>query len=168
MGWRDHRVNWRRPERPDGMDAEMYAALPERLLMRETEIGGRVLVTTLTDAKTVSGPDMGAVYDRRWQVEVDRHSTKAEMGMDILRTPSIPMVDKKIAVYLWAYNLICAMMVRAGAGSGRKPRAFKFQGNGPALSGLCATISLCHGRLRPDDDGSSARRNQCGSTTGLT
>jgi len=128
LGRRDHRGDWRRPKRPDWMDAETYAAMPERLLMRETEVGGRVLVTTLTDAKTVSGPDMGAAYDRRWQVEVDLRSIQAEMGMDILRTRSAPMVDKEIAVYLLAYNRICALMVRAAAGLGRRPRALSFKG----------------------------------------
>jgi hypothetical protein len=110
------------------MDAETYASMPERLSMRETEIGGRILVTTLSDAKTVSAQDIDALYGRRWQVEVDLRSIKAEMGMDILRTQSAPMVDKEIAVYLLAYNLVCALMVRAAAGSGVEPRSLSFKG----------------------------------------
>lgn len=50
------------------------------------------------------------------------------MGMDILRTPSAPMVGKEIAVCLLADNLICALMVRAAAGSGRRPYALNFKG----------------------------------------
>lgn len=50
------------------------------------------------------------------------------MYMDILRTPSAPMVGKEIAVYLLADNLICALMVRAAAGSGRRPYALNFKG----------------------------------------
>ena len=110
------------------MDAETYVSMPERLSMRETEIGGRILVTTLADAKTVSAKDIDALYGRRWQVEVDLRSIKAEMGMDILRTQSAPMVSKEIAVYLLAYNLVCAMMVRAVAGSGIAPRSLSFKG----------------------------------------
>lgn len=128
LGRRDHLVDWIRPQRPAWMDAETYAAMPERLLMRETDIGGRVLVTTLSDAKSVSAKDIDALYGRRWQVEVDLRSIKAEMGMDILRTQSAPMVDKEIAVYLLAYNLVCALMVRAAAGVGVTPRSLSFKG----------------------------------------
>ena len=128
LGRRDHLVDWIRPQRPAWMDAETYAAMPERLSMRETDIGGRVLVTTLNDAKSVSAKDIDALYGRRWQVEVDLRSIKAEMGMDILRTQSAPMVDKEIAVYLLAYNLVCALMVRAAAGVGVAPRSLSFKG----------------------------------------
>jgi len=127
LGQRDHLADWIRPQRPAWMDAETYASVPERLSMRETDIGGRILVTTLTDAKTVSAKDIDALYDRRWQVEVDLRSIKAEMGMDILRTQSAPMVDKEIAVYLLAYNLVCALMVRAAVGSGVEPRSLSFK-----------------------------------------
>lgn len=128
LGRRDHLVDWIRPQRPAWMDAETYASMPERLSMRETEIGGRVLVTTLTDARTVSATDVDVLYGRRWQVEVDLRSIKAEMGMDILRTQTAPMIDKEIAVYLLAYNLVCALMVRAAAGSGVEARALSFKG----------------------------------------
>ena len=128
LGRRDHLVDWIRPQRPAWMDPETYGSMPERLSMRETEIGGRILVTTLSDAKTVSAKDIDALYGHRWQVEVDLRSIKAEMGMDILRSQSAPMVDKEIAVYLLAYNLVCALMVRAAAGSGVEPRSLSFKG----------------------------------------
>jgi hypothetical protein len=128
LGRRDHLVDWIRPQRPAWMDTEIYASMPERLSMRETEIGGRILVTTLIDAKTVSATEIDVLYGRRWQVEVDLRSIKAEMGMDILRTQSAPMVDKEIAIYLLAYNLVRALMVRAAAGSGVAPRSLSFKG----------------------------------------
>ncbi len=128
LGRRDHLVDWLRPQRPAWMDAETYESMPDRLSMRETEIGGRILVTTLTDAKAVCPTDIDALYGRRWQVEVDLRSIKAEMGMDILRTQTAPMVDKEIAVYLLAYNLVCALMVRAAAGSGVAARVLSFKG----------------------------------------
>lgn len=128
LGRRDHLVEWIRPQRPSWMDAQIYASMPERLTMRETEVGGRILVTTLLDAKATSPADIDALYGRRWQVEVDLRSIKAEMGMDILRTQSAAMADKEIAVHLLAYNLVCALMVRAAAGSGRCPRTLSFKG----------------------------------------
>lgn len=110
------------------MDAETYAHMPEQLIMRETEIGGRVLVTTLTDAKTVSAMDIAALYRQRWQVEVDLRSIKAEMGMDVLRTQTPSMIDKEISVHLLAYNLVCVLMVRAVAGVGLTARSLSFKG----------------------------------------
>jgi hypothetical protein len=103
--------------------------MPEKLAMRETEVGERILVTTLTDAKTVTTQDIDALYGRRWQVEVDLRSIKAEMGMDILRAQTAPMIDKEIAVYVLAYNLICALMVRAAVGTGIGARALSFKGS---------------------------------------
>ena len=129
LGRRDHLVDWIRPLRPSWMNAETYVRMPERLTMRETEIGSRILVTTLTDARMVSAMEIDALYGRRWQVEVDLRSIKAEMGMDILRTRTPAMIDKEIAVYLLAYNLICALMVRAAAGVGLKARALSFKGS---------------------------------------
>lgn len=129
LGRRDHLVDWVRPNRPSWMDAETYALMPERLAMRETDRGGRVLVTTLTDAKWVSAADIDALYGRRWQVEVDLRSIKAEMGMDILRTQTPSMIDKEIAVYLLAYNLVCALMVRAAVSAGLCARALSFKGS---------------------------------------
>ena len=129
LGRRDHLVGWIRPQRPTWMDAATYASMPEQLPMRETEVGGRILVTTLIDAKTMTAHDVNALYERRWQVEVDLRSIKAEMGMDILRTQSAPMVDKEIAIYLLAYNLVCALMVRAAVGVGVEARSLSFKGS---------------------------------------
>jgi hypothetical protein len=129
LGRRDHLVDWVRPQRPSWMDVETYEPMPEKLAMRETEVGERILVTTLTDAKTVTTQDIDALYGRRWQVEVDLRSIKAEMGMDILRAQTAPMIDKEIAVYVLAYNLICALMVRAAVGTGIGARALSFKGS---------------------------------------
>lgn len=128
LGRRDHRVDWIRPQRPGWMDAETYARMPERLAMRETEVAGRVLVTTFLDPQDVSAMEIDALYKRRWQIEVDLRSIKAEMGMDILRAKSPAMFDKEIAAYLLGYNLVCALMSRAAAGARVLARALSFKG----------------------------------------
>jgi hypothetical protein len=128
LGRRDHRVDWLRPQRPSWMDLDSYARMPERLSMRETEIAGRVLVTTFTDAREVSALELDVLYCRRWQVEVDLRSIKAVMGMDILRAKSPAMIHKEIAAYLLAYNLVCALMTRAAAGTQVAPRSLSFKG----------------------------------------
>ena len=128
LGRGDHVVEWLRPPRPAWMDEPTYARMPERLSMRESRIGVLTLVSTLVDGQSVSREELAALYRRRWQVEVDLRSIKAELGMDILRAKSADMIDKEIAVYLLAYNLICALMSRAAAGVRVLARALSFKG----------------------------------------
>ena len=128
LGRKDHLATWYRPRRPPWMDEATYARMPERLTVRETEVAGRVLVSTLTDARAVSPLDLDALYCQRWQVEVDLRSIKAVMGMDILRTKSPGMIDKELAIYLLAYNLLRALMARAAAATDVLARALSFKG----------------------------------------
>jgi hypothetical protein len=85
------------------------------------------LVTTLIDARAVTPLDLDALYRRRWQVEVDLRSIKAEMGMGILRAKSPTMIDKEMAAHLLAYNLVRALMARAAAGAHVIARALSFK-----------------------------------------
>jgi Transposase DDE domain len=128
LGRKDHLVTWRRPKRPSWMDEATYARMPEQLTLRETEVAGRVLVSTLTDARAVTPLDLDALYCQRWQVEIDLRSIKAVMGMDILRAKSPDMIDKEMAVYLLAYNLVRALMARAAAATTVLARALSFKG----------------------------------------
>lgn len=127
LGHRDQLVTWHCPQRPDWMDHETYAHMPPQLTVRQIEVAGRVLVTTLTDAQSVSPLELDTLYRQRWQVEVDLRSIKAVMGMDILRAKSPHMIDKEMAVYLLAYNLVRGLMVRAAAGANRIARALSFK-----------------------------------------
>lgn len=128
LGKRDRLVTWNRPQRPQWMDAATYERMPEQLTLRQTQVAGRILVTTLTDARSVTPLDLDALYQRRWQVEVDLRSIKDVLGMDILRSKSPAMVDKEIAVHLLAYNLVRGLMARAAAGRQLVARALSFKG----------------------------------------
>ena len=129
LGRRDRLVEWVRPQRPSWMDHDTYARMPERLCPRQVEVAGRVLVTTLADARAVAASEIDALYRRRWQVEVDLRSIKAVMGMDILRAKSANMIEKEIAVHVLAYNLVCALMARAAAGACLAVRSLSFKGS---------------------------------------
>jgi Transposase DDE domain len=128
LGHRDQLVTWIRPQRPQWMDPATYARMPQELRLRQTEVAGRILVTTLTDARSVAPLDLDTLYRQRWQVEVDLRSIKAVMGMDILRAKSPAMIDKEIAVHLLAYNLVRGLMARAAAGADVIARALSFKG----------------------------------------
>lgn len=134
FGGGDRLVRWVRPQRPKWMDAKQYATMPEELIVRQTEVGGRELVTTLVDAKRVSTSELDALYRKRWMIEVDFRSIKSEIGMDILRSKSPEMARKEVAVHLLAYNLIRSLMVRAAVLAHVLPRALSFK----------ATLQLWH------------------------
>ncbi len=134
IGSHDHLVRWQRPKRPKWMDAKQYAAMPEEIIVRQTNVGSRELVTTLTDAKRVAASDLDQLYRKRWMIEVDFRSIKSEIGMDILRSKSPEMVRKEVAVHLLAYNLIRSLMVRAATLAHVLPRALSFK----------ATLQLWH------------------------
>ena len=128
LGRGDHIAQWRRPPRPCWMDEKTYATMSETLDVREVKINGRVLVTTLLDARTVLPAELDRLYGSRWNIEVDLRSIKAEMGMDILRCKSPEMIRKEVAVHLLAYTLVRAVMAQAASLANLLARALRFKG----------------------------------------
>lgn len=128
LGRSDHLVQWVRPKRPDWMDEQTYAVMPETLQVREVRVNGRVLATTLLDARVATPAELDRLYGSRWTIEVDLRSIKAEMGMDILRCKSPDMVRKELAVYLLAYSLVRAVMAQAASLAHVLARALRFKG----------------------------------------
>jgi DDE family transposase len=127
LGRGDHIVQWMRPNCPPWMDPHTYAAIPESLSVREVRIHGRVLVTTLLDARWVCAAELDQLYQSRWNIEVDLRSIKAEMGMDILRCKTPQMVEKEVAIHLLAYTLVRAVMAQAASLAGLLARALSFK-----------------------------------------
>jgi hypothetical protein len=61
------------------------------------------VVTTIL-ARSIDGKQIGDLYERRWDGEVDIRSIKCTMQMDILRCKTPDMVHKEIWTHLLAYN----------------------------------------------------------------
>lgn len=95
---------------------------------REVEIAGRVLVTTMLDPGSVAPQALDALYALRWSIEVDFRTIKAGLEMDVLRCQSSAMIEKEIAVYLLAYNLVRWSIASAAALADVLPRALSFIG----------------------------------------
>ena len=128
LGKNDHLVQWPRPQKPKTMSSEEYARYPAFITMREVEVNGRILVTTLLDPKFVSARELGALYKMRWNIEADFRTIKATLEMDVLRCKSQSMVEKEIAVYFLAYNLVRWAIAKAALLAGILPRALSFTG----------------------------------------
>ena len=127
-GQKDHVVQWPRPPKPKLMSAEDYAAYPEFITMREIEIDGRILVTTLLDPQYASARALRTLYAMRWNIEVDFRVIKSTLQMDVLCCKSRAMVEKEITVCLLAYNLVRAAMAKAAALKDVLPRSLSFSG----------------------------------------
>ena len=168
IGKNDHIVQWPRPPKPKAMSADEYARYPEFITMREVEVNGRILVTTLLDPKIATGA-LSSLYKMRWNIEVDFRTIKATLEMDVLRCKSQPMIEKEIAVYFLAYNLVRWAMAKAALLADVLPRVLSFTGakrllsafadqlrriSGDEMRNLIATVTACIATLqlphRPD------------------
>lgn len=128
LGERDHVVRWSKPPAcPRWMTPQQYRDFPHELTVREVKVDGRVLVTTMCDARRVSKGELADLYARRWQVELDIRNIKTTLGMEVLRCQTPEMVEKELWVYLLAYNVIRLLMAQAAQQAGVHPRELSFK-----------------------------------------
>ena len=137
LGKYDHLVEWTKPERPDWMDEETYAAIPDKITLREirfnvVEPGRRVrtltVVTTLIDAEEYSKEDLAQLYGFRWNSELDIRSIKQSLNLDHVRCKSPKMVRKELWTTLLGYNLIRTTAAAAALLHNKQPRQISFTG----------------------------------------
>ncbi len=102
--------------------------MPQWLTVREVRVAGRTLVSTLLDPKEVAKQQLHELYVQRWNIELDLRSIKSSMQMEVLRCKTPEMVEKEIAAYLLAYNLVRALMARAAQAVALLPRRLSFKG----------------------------------------
>lgn len=146
LAHKDHVVTWPRPQRPRWMSIEDYQHYPLTLRIRECEVAGRMLVTTLLNPCMASARELNDLYALRWNIEVDWRTIKVTMSMDVLRCLSPEMVKKEIAVHLLAYNLVRWAMATAANLSEVLPRAIGFAGAKRALLAFSEVLRRCSKR----------------------
>ena len=148
-------IVWQRPNKPHGMKGEQYRTYPKSLVMRQVSVDARDkdnrveqfrVVTTILDA-SIGGGQIGDLYERRWEGEVDIRSIKSTMKMDVLRCKTPEMVRKEIWAHLLAYNVLRTVMAVAAAESGIEPRKVSFKGAKQAVTAFAPKIEAA----RPED-----------------
>jgi len=148
---------WQRPNKPRGMTGEQYRSYPKHLLMRQVTVDARdknnrvqqfKVITTIL-ARSIDGQQIGDLYERRWEGEVDIRSIKCTMQMDILRCKTPDMVHKEIWTHLLAYNLLRTVMAVAANENDIEPRKVSFKGAKQALTAFAPKIEAA----RPEDRG---------------
>lgn len=139
---------WKRPQRPEWMTKEQYAAIPERIQMRQVSVdvkdkNSRVkklkVVTSILDVE-IDGSEFGDLYHQRWHGEVDIRSIKCTMQMDILRCKTPGMVRKEIWIHLLAYNLMRSIVATAAAEHDATPREISFKGAKQTIAAFAPKI----------------------------
>ena len=66
LGARDHIIEWTKPRAcPDWMAKEQYETFPETLSIRETQVAGKVLVTTLLSPDEAPKSELSELYKQR-------------------------------------------------------------------------------------------------------
>jgi len=148
-------IVWQRPNKPHGMKGEQYRTYPKTLRMRQVSVDARdkdnrveqfKVVTTILDP-SVGGGQIGDLYERRWDGEVDIRSIKSTMKMDVLRCKTPEMVEKEIWAHLLAYSVLRTVMAVAAAQSGTEPRKVSFKGAKQAVTAFAPKIEAA----RPED-----------------
>jgi hypothetical protein len=144
----DDIIVWERPTKPRGMTGEKYRSYPKTLIMRQVTVDARdknnrakpfKVVTTILDI-SIDGQQIGDLYERRWDGEVDIRSIKSTMQMDILRCKTPEMVHKEIWTHLLAYNLLRTVMAIAAHENDIEPRQVSFKGAKQALTAFAPKI----------------------------
>jgi len=148
---------WRRPNKPRGMTGAQYRQYPEVMLMRQVTVDARdkenraerfKVITTILDA-SIDGGQIGDLYERRWEGEVDIRSIKSVMHMDILRCKAPEMVRKEIWAHLLAYNLLRTVMAVAAGEKGLEPRQVSFKGAKQAVTAFAPKLEASRPKARP-------------------
>jgi hypothetical protein len=142
LGVEDHRVLWKKPKRPDWMDAATYATIPNEMWVRELRyhvsnpgyrVSELVLATTLLHPVDYTKMELANLFMSRWNIELDLRSIKVVLKMDVLRCKTPELVEKEIWVHLLAYNIIRNLMAVAATAHEVQPRALSFKGTLQAL-----------------------------------
>jgi len=128
LGARDHVVRWGKPKlRPAWMTRQEYAAYPAELTLREVKVRKKVLVTSFLNPREVCKREIGQLFLRRWNVELDLRNMKSTLGMERLTCKTPDMCEKELGIYVLAYNLIRLLMAQAADQAGVLPRQLSFK-----------------------------------------
>lgn len=135
LGKYDHLIVWTRPQRPQWMNPESYAEIPETLELREIryhviEPGRRTrtidVITTLVDADEYTKEEIAQLYGFRWNSELDIRSIKSNLNLAHVRCKSPEMVHCEVWTTLLGYNLIRTTAAGAALVHGKQPRQISF------------------------------------------
>jgi hypothetical protein len=124
-------VHWSKPAlRPRYLTPEQWALLPQVLELRLVRCrmnvpGFRtrqvILVTTLLDPLKYSAADLGALYLRRWEMELSLRHLKTTLQMEHLSCKNPDNVERELRMHLLMHNLVRRLMLESSRRAGGVP-----------------------------------------------
>lgn len=161
----DHAIRLEKPDCPKWMSKEEYERYPEFIVVREIRIrvqqkGFRtkeiIIHTSFEDDIEYTKDDIGLLFRRRWQAELNLRCIKTVMQVEHLRCKEPHRVRNELRAHLLAYNLIRQTMSEAAIDAGVQPCQISFKATLNALSEtlpiligatsidqLCTTLLTC-------------------------
>jgi hypothetical protein len=140
---KDHIVQWPKPRKPNGMSQKDYAKYPSFISIREFKVGGTIYITTLLEEKKYPKKELAALYQRRWEAEINLNALKTVLGMDKLVCKSPDMIKKEIGFFFLAYNIIRYIIANAAVQHDVLPSTISFKGTLQLLNELMPYLSMC-------------------------
>lgn len=132
-------VQWKKPSLAGRtFTAAEWAALPEVLTLRlvrcRMEVPGFrtqevILVTTLLDCEKYPLSALGALYYRRWAMELSLRNLKITLQMDHLSCKSPANLERELRMHFLAHNLIRRLMLQAARHYGVPLERVSFAGS---------------------------------------
>ncbi len=122
---------------------EVHFSVPQKGFRTQSVI----VVTTLLDSKEYTKTKLAELYGLRSSAEVNLDHIKTSLGMEMVRGKTPVMVRKEIYMYLMAYNLLRALMWKAGKKHGVSPLRLSIQGTRQSFNQFCPLLAEA-GRIR--------------------
>jgi hypothetical protein len=127
-GHHDQLVMWHRPQTVSRtMTPAQHAALPAWVVVRELRYRVRTpgfrtrqvtLATTLLNPQAYPAAELAALYRQRWQVETNLGYLKQTLGLAVLKSQTVPGVQKEILIFALVYNLVQSARLAAAVRQG--------------------------------------------------
>ena len=150
----DRLIEWFKGKvRPQWLSPDEWRALPDTLLVRELtftfDIRGfrsktLVVATTLLDPVQFPKQAFADLYRRRWMAELFFRDIKTTMGMDVLRCKTPDMVEKELAMFVIAHNLVRALMLAAAKARNIDPSRLSFKGTVATIRQWAPLMAAAH------------------------
>jgi len=150
-GMDDHAIRLDKPQRPSWMSQEEYESHPDFITIREIRIrvenqGFRtreiIVHTSLLDNCQYTKEDIGALFRRRWQAELNLRSLKTVMQMDHLRCKKPHRVRNELRAHLLAYNLIRQVMSESAMDGGVQPWQISFKATLSTVTDMLPVLGM--------------------------
>lgn len=124
----DHIITIKAPKSiPTWMSEQEKEKLPKTIKIREINISGKILITTMLCPKKSTVIAIKNLYKKRWNIEVDFRNIKSTLDLHSFKCKSPEMVIKEMWINFLAYNLIRTLMLESALYSKILPRQISFK-----------------------------------------